>query len=159
MAEGEVTRPTFHEWAFGEAAHAARRSKDPSTRVGAAIFRPDGTLASKGYNGFPRGVGDDPARLADRPTRYLMTVHAEANAIVTAREPLHGHTIFSTFFPCAACAGLIIQSGISCVVAPEPAKELRERWAASIEAAETMFREAGVQTVRCGPSYPLTAPI
>lgn len=144
-----MTRPTFHQWAFGEACHAASRSKDPSTQVGAAIFRPDGTLASKGYNGFPRGVRDDPARLADRPTRYLMTVHAEANAIVTAREPLHGYSLFSTFFPCSTCAGLIIQSGISCIAAPEPAKELRERWGPSIEASETMFREAGVQVIEC----------
>jgi deoxycytidylate deaminase len=35
-------------------------SKDPSTKVGAVIVRPDLTVASIGYNGFPRGMSDDP---------------------------------------------------------------------------------------------------
>ncbi|MCK1671045.1 dCMP deaminase family protein [Bradyrhizobium sp. 150] len=116
-------------------------SKDPSTQVGAVIVRPDRTMASFGFNGFPRGVVDSPDRLNDRPTKYSFTVHAEANAILTAREPLHGYTMYSTLFPCSDCAKLIIQSGIRFVCSP--VYEV-ERWRSSFMLSEQMFREAGV---------------
>ena len=41
-------------------------SKDPSTTVGAVVIGPDHEVRMTGYNGFPRGVADTPARLADR---------------------------------------------------------------------------------------------
>ena len=83
-------------------------SKDPSTKVGAVIIRPDRTIASVGYNGFPRGVYDGPEIYEDRPRKLLRTVHAEANAILSAREPLHGYTLYVTpLHPCANCSGLI----------------------------------------------------
>ena len=41
-------------------------SKDPSTKVGAVIVRPDRTVASVGFNGFARGVDDTEERLNDR---------------------------------------------------------------------------------------------
>jgi dCMP deaminase len=129
---------------LGLANFARQRSKDPRTKVGAVIVRPDRTTASTGYNGFPRGVADDMARLKDRPTKHLFTVHAEANAIVTAREPLHGYTIYVTpMHPCACCAGLIAQSGIARVVA-HCADIDTSAWNASFEVARTIFDEAGV---------------
>lgn len=101
-----------------------------------------------GYNGFPRGVEDDPERYADRKTKYAFVCHAEANAIVTAHEPLHGYAVYTwPFPPCNDCAKLIIQAGIDKVVAPRPTAELAERWKESLGAAETMFEEAGVDVV------------
>lgn len=47
-------------------------SKDPSTKVGAVLVRPDRTIAAVGFNGFPRGVLDHPERYEDRPTKYEM---------------------------------------------------------------------------------------
>ncbi len=38
---------------------AAKRSKDPSTQVGACIVDADNRILSIGYNGFPRGCSDD----------------------------------------------------------------------------------------------------
>jgi len=76
------------------AAQVAEWSKDPSSQVGAVIVRPDKTIASVGFNGLPRGVNDDPARLGDRETKLLYTVHAELNAILAAKEPLTGYSIF-----------------------------------------------------------------
>lgn len=117
-------------------------SRDPSTKVGAVIVRPDKTIASVGYNGFPRGVRDQAERLADRPTKYAMTVHAEINAILHAREPLENHTLYVwPFMPCSNCAAAIVQAGIWRVVTP-PADE--ERWAESFQHACTIFDEAGV---------------
>ena len=124
------------------AAHVATWSKDPSSQVGAVIIRPDRSVASVGFNGLPRAVSDDPARLADRDQKLLYTVHAELNAILAAREPLHGCSIVVyPFQPCAACAAAIIQAGISEVICPEVPDA--SRWANSFHAARTMFHEAG----------------
>lgn len=123
------------------AAHVGAWSKDPSSQVGAVIIRPDRSVASVGFNGLPRGVCDDPARLADRDQKLLYTVHAELNAILAAREPLHGYSIVVyPFQPCAQCAAAIIQAGISEVIAPKSAES---RWEDSFHAARTMFHEAG----------------
>lgn len=123
----------------------SKKSKDPSTKVGCVIVRPDRTVASMGYNGFPRGVNDSHERLFHRPTKYLMVVHAEANAVVTAREPLHGYTCYTwPFPPCSQCAALLIQAGIKRVVAPAIPPELAERWDDSLSATAQMFIEAGV---------------
>jgi dCMP deaminase len=113
-------------------------SKDPSTKVGAVIVRPDRTVASLGYNGFPRGVDDV---YLSREHKLLRTVHAEMNAILSAREPLWGYTIYVTpLCPCANCAAAIIQAGIFKVVARTPPK-IRPEWKASMDAAAEMFRQ------------------
>ena len=123
------------------AAHVAGWSKD-STQVGSVIIRPDRSVASVGFNGLPRAVSDDPARLADRDQKLLYTVHAELNAILAAREPLHGCSIVVyPFQPCAQCAAAIIQAGITEVICPEVPDA--SRWADSFHAARTMFHEAG----------------
>lgn len=94
-------------------------SKDPGTKVGAVIVRPDLTVASLGYNGFPRGVVDFPKYLNNKEEKYARTVHAELNAILNSKEPLSGYTLY--WYPgvlgtCSQCAAAIIQSGIKRVV-------------------------------------------
>jgi dCMP deaminase len=124
------------------AAEVGSWSKDPSSQVGAVIIRPDRSVASVGFNGLPRGVSDDPARLADRDQKLLYTVHAELNAILAAREPLIGYSIVVyPFQPCSGCAAAIIQAGITEVICPEVPDA--SRWADSFHAARTMFRESG----------------
>lgn len=119
-------------------------SKDPGHRVGAVIVRPDRTIVSVGYNGFPRGTADYHQLLNDRPTKLKRTVHAEVNAIVTSRQLLDDCTLFITpLYPCATCAGLIIQSGIKSVVA-EMSKDPPQSWIEDFNAAARMFKEAGV---------------
>ena len=118
-------------------------SKDPSTKVGAVIVRSDRTVVNVAFNGFPRGADDRQELYDDRELKYARVVHAEANAIVTAREPLHGYTIYVTpFMPCTACAGLIIQARIRRVVSIE---NDNERWAASFGHTRDLFRETGVE--------------
>jgi dCMP deaminase len=123
------------------ARHVSFWSKDPSTKVGAVIVRPDNTVASLGYNGFPRGVNDDD-RLFDRKQKYPMTVHAEMNAILHASENLYGYTLYVyPLLTCANCAAAIIQAGITSVVAVH---RHNDRWIESNDIALTMFDEAGV---------------
>jgi dCMP deaminase len=143
-----MDRPDLDTWALDLCDLVARRSRDPSTRVGAVILRPDKTIASVGYNGFPRGTNDNPTLYAERPVKLLRTVHAEANAIVTAREPLHGCTTYvSPLHPCATCAGLIIQAGIRTVRYRAPA-ETPFAWHESFGQAMDLLREAGVEVYR-----------
>jgi dCMP deaminase len=123
------------------AAHVAGWSKDPSSQVGAVIVRPDRSIASVGFNGFPRGVEDSRERISDRDTKLLYTIHAEMNAILAAKEPLTGHSIFVyPYQPCAHCAAAIVQAGIKEVYCPA---DTVPRWEESFEAARTMFHEAG----------------
>jgi dCMP deaminase len=104
-----------------------------------------------GFNGFPRGTEDYHQHLNNREVKLRRTVHAEVNAILTARERLEGYTIYVTpLHPCAACAGVIIQSGIKRVVA-EMAKEPNPTWAADFKAAARMFKEAGVEVTLVTP--------
>lgn len=137
---------SWDDFFLGMCDYVAGKSKDPSTKVGAVIVRPDRTIASIGYNGFPRGT-NDAAHLYDyREIKYLRAVHAELNAILSAREPLHGYTLYvSPLHPCSNCTGAIIQSGIRNVVArttSDPA-----RWGESFAQARSMFTEAGINVV------------
>ena len=119
-------------------------SKDPSTKVGAVIVRPDRTVASMGYNGFPRGVLDHEERYADREQKYAMVVHAENNALLNSRESLEGYTLYVTPLPpCTQCAAAIIQRGIARVVVDQK-KDVPENWMKQFEISNTMFQEAGV---------------
>lgn len=130
------------------ARHVASWSKDPSTKVGAIIVRPDRTIASVGYNGFPRGISDDAERYAHRETKYAFIIHGEMNAILNAREPLAGYTLYThPFCPCDRCAMHVIQSGIIRVVAPRPGVDLVARWGDSLTRTAIAFNEAKVELV------------
>jgi dCMP deaminase len=124
------------------AKHVAGWSKDPSSTVGAVIVRPDRTICSVGFNGLPRGVEDHPERLLDRDKKLQYMVHAEANAILSAREPLNNYSLYVwPFHPCCHCAAAIIQSGIKEVHCPDTTVL---RWSESFDVAKVMFAEAGV---------------
>lgn len=122
----------------------ASMSKDPSTKVGAVIIRPDRTVASTGYNGYPRGCKDDDYH--NRERKYQRVVHAEMNAILTAREPLAGYTLFVwPLPPCNRCIPHIIQTGITRLVLP-PIQRMHSWYEPSIE-AQAMAAEAGLTVV------------
>lgn len=102
-------------------AHLSRlRSKDPNTQVGAAIVDQNHRVVSVGYNGFPFGCHDDDFPWDNQgnllETKYPFVVHAELNAILNAKRPVDGCTIYVSLFPCNECAKAIIQSGIKTIV-------------------------------------------
>jgi dCMP deaminase len=120
-------------------------SKDPSTQTGAVIVRPDRTVVSVGYNGFARGCNDDAALYAERELKYARIVHCEMNAILSAREPLRGCTLYTVpFMSCDRCAAHVVQAGIVRCVAPRATEEQLTRWRVPMERALAMFREGGV---------------
>lgn len=131
---------------IGMAKYAATKSKDPSTKVGAVIVRPDKTVASIGINGFPRGIKDTHERLHNRDLKYPIIIHAEKNAILNSRDPsLSGYIMFvAPLHPCAPCSSMIIQSGIKFIVTES---SQNERWQESCATASEILFEAGVTVV------------
>lgn len=116
-------------------------SKDPSTKVGAVIVDNNKRIVSVGYNGFPKGIDDD-HRLHDREAKYLMIVHGEMNAILFANRSLKDCTLYTyPFMPCPRCTSMIIQTGITKVIAP---KNKNSRWEKEFVESRNLFSQAGV---------------
>ncbi len=111
---------SWDEYFMGVAILSSKRSKDPSTQVGACIVNKDKKIVGIGYNGFPNGIDDDTFPWGKQgdyvDTKYPYVVHAEPNAILNATTSLKDCTIYVTLFPCCECAKLIIQSGIKEIV-------------------------------------------
>jgi len=126
------------------AAHVATWSKDPSTQVGCVLVNSKRQVVGMGYNGFPRGVEDGKERYGDRPTKYEMVVHAEANALLNAVGSVEGCLAYVTHRPCASCSGLLIQSGVRSIITNPTPPGLAERFKDSFKISEIMLREARV---------------
>lgn len=105
---------------MGVALLSAKRSKDPSTQVGACIVNKQNKIVGAGYNGLPIGCSDDDFPWGKQgnhlETKYPYVCHAELNAILNNIGDLHGCRIYTALFPCNECTKAIIQSGIKEVV-------------------------------------------
>lgn len=137
---------SWDEYFMGIAVLSAKRSKDPSTQVGACIVNKDNRIISVGYNGMPRCCSDDefPWDKNENPldSKYLYVCHAELNAILNCdRGNVRDCICYTTLFPCNECAKAIIQSGMSEVVYME------DKYADSdsVIASKKMFDTAGVK--------------
>lgn len=117
--------------------HVACWSKDPSTQCGAVLVRPNRTLASVGFNGFPRQLADHPHLYADRSLKYPRVLHSEWNAIRTSKDPsLQDYTVYAwPMPPCDLCTASLVQKGVRRVVCPRPGPEKIERWGKQFDLA------------------------
>jgi dCMP deaminase len=136
---------SWDEYFMGVALLAARRSKDPSTQVGACIVSRQNKIISVGYNGMPIGCSDDEfpwEREGDvLDTKYPYVCHAELNAILNnVGFNLDGCKIYVPLFPCNECSKAIIQSGIREVI------YISDKYAStdSVKASKRMMDHAGV---------------
>lgn len=136
----------WHTYFMGVAMLASKRSKDPSTQVGACIVNEDNVIVGVGYNGMPRGCSDDEMpweRSAESvlDTKYPFVCHAELNALLNSNTAsLKGCTLYATLFPCNECAKAIIQSGITHVVYYEDKYSDTD----SVKASKLLFKSSGV---------------
>ena len=142
---------SWDEYFMGVAKLAARRSKDPSTQVGACIVSQDNIIISTGYNGMPKGCSDDefPWDREGEETKYPYVVHAELNAILNANgRDLRGSRVYVALFPCNECAKAIIQSGVKEVV------YLSDKYASTpgTIASKRMLDAAGVKYTQLRPA-------
>ena len=107
MSDKRVDYITWDEYFMGVATLSGRRSKDPSTQVGACIVSQDNKILSMGYNGFPKGCSDDEfpwgkEHELDDPynAKYFYSTHSELNAILNYRGgSLEGSKLYVTLFP------------------------------------------------------------
>ncbi len=141
---------SWDEYFMGVSILAAKRSKDPSTQVGACIVDQNNVILTTGYNGFPKGCSDDefPWDREGETTKYPYVVHAELNAILNAQgKDLNGSKIYVDLFPCNECAKAIIQSGIKEIV------YLSDKYADTpgVKASKMLLNAAGVKLTRMEP--------
>ena len=123
-------------------------SHDPSTKCGAVIVRPDKTVLSVGFNGFPKNMRDDAHLYADRDTKYSRIIHWEMNALIHSPEPAKGCTLYTyPFASCDRCAVHMLQFGISRFVFPTLPEDKKERWQESLDKTLAYFKEAGVEWI------------
>lgn len=138
---------TWNKYFMDMAIHAASKSKDPSTRVGAVLVGEHREILLTAFNGLPIGVVDDPKRL-ERPSKYLWTSHAEENLIAfAARNGIRteGRTVVTTCSPCCRCARGLIQAGIRHIIyGPQKTSMPEEEFITGLQ----MFSEAGVKITR-----------
>jgi dCMP deaminase len=112
---------SWDEYFMGVALLSGRRSKDPSTQVGACIVNSQNKIVGAGYNGLPIGCSDEDFPWEKQGdflnTKYPFVCHAELNAILNnIGMDLTGCRIYTALFPCNECSKAIIQSGIKEVV-------------------------------------------
>jgi dCMP deaminase len=125
----------------------ARRATCNRNHVG-SVIAVDGRIISSGYNGPPAGMPHcahtvNSARSTRAEDGCRDAVHAEANAIAFAARhgvPTQGATLYTTLTPCLACAMLIINAGITCVVWCEAYRNA---------AGMRLLANAGLSTRRC----------
>lgn len=123
-------------------------SKDPSTQVGAAIIRPNKTIASVGFNGFPMNMDDAAEMYADRDHKLSRIVHGEMNALIFTNESVAGYTLYTyPFMPCDRCFVHMVQAGIKRVVAPCATEAQLERWGPAFDKVRQYAKESGVEMV------------
>ena len=131
------------------AREVAQLSKDPSTKVGAVAINDTGAILSVGYNGFPRGVNDDPDRYANREIKLALISHAEQNLVAQAAYvgvSLFGCTVvIYGMHPCSSCAKSLIQAGIKRIITQPPREN--SYWTEDAKWSKILFDETSVDII------------
>lgn len=140
-------RPSWDEFYLGLAKYIAARSKDPSTKTGAVIVRPDKSVCSVGFNGFPQPMPDSEELYANREEKYSRIVHCEMNALLFTRDQsLQGYTLYTyPFLSCDRCFVHMVQSGIMRFVAPQATADQLTRWGAAFERVRGYAKEMNIE--------------
>lgn len=117
-------------------------SKDPSTQTGAVIVRPNKSICSVGFNGFPAAMVDNENYYNDRDEKYSRIVHCEMNAARFATEDLNGFTLYTyPFMSCDRCFVHMANYGIIRFVAPAASPDKEERWESAFARVRTYAEE------------------
>lgn len=121
-------------------------SKDPSTQTGAVIVRPDKSVCSVGYNGFPKSMPDHHDHYHNREEKYSRIVHCEMNAAMFAKDnSMQGYTLYTyPFLSCDRCFVHMVQLGITRFVCPKATDEQLERWGDAFERVHKYAKECNV---------------
>ena len=146
MSEKRVDHIEWGEYFMAVAMLSSRRSKDPSTQVGACIVNNEKRIVGIGYNGMPMGCSDDELPWGKSnedwlQTKYPYVCHAELNAIMNKNSAeVKNCTMYTVLFPCNECAKLIIQAGIRKIVFLSDKNAHKKEY----EASRKMLEMAGI---------------
>ena len=121
----KYNRPSWDQTFMDVAKTIARRSKDPSHKVGAVIVK-NKCIVATGYNGDPRDFRYEFDW--NTPEKYDYVIHAEVNAIANAVYNGAGNSIkdsdvYLTLSPCNKCILQLIQFGVKRVFFLEKYKD------------------------------------
>lgn len=117
-------RPDIDEYFLKIAKVVGERATCVRRKIGAVAVK-DKHIISTGYNGAPAGIPDclelgclrDQNNIKSGDTHDICrSVHAEQNAIIQAAvhgTSIKGATIYCTTAPCAQCARMLVNAGIS----------------------------------------------
>ena len=107
----------------------AKRSHDAETKVGAVLVNnSSGAIIATGFNGFVRGANDS-LLPNTRPDKYEYIVHAEQNLICNSAKhgiSMNDCSLICTLSPCKLCMRLLINCGITKVIAKDLYKDFDE---------------------------------
>lgn len=125
----KTTRPSWDEYFMHLAEAVGNRGTCDRGKSGSVIVK-DKRILTTGYVGAPIGlphcdeVGHEMHKVTHEDGTESMhcirTVHAEQNALIQAARngiSLDGSTVYCKMTPCYTCAKLIINAGVSRVVA------------------------------------------
>ncbi len=121
---------------------SAKRSKDPTCKVGAVIINNNNIIVATGYNGFPKKINDDflswdKNNINPLKNKYPYVIHAEINAILNRNQTdLTNCTLYTTHYPCNECTKMILQSNITTIKYFNKKKD---------EASEIMINLSGIK--------------
>ena len=152
MEAKKKSRISWDEYFMKIAYAASERSTCLSAHKGAVIIK-DKRIIATGYSGAPKGIKNCAYDYGFCRKRQLgfghgqghdecLAVHAEANAILQAAAlgiSCKDTTMYCTHKPCAECAKLIINAGISVVIYDDFYPS---------QLADNLLDEAGVQLRR-----------
>ncbi len=146
-----MTRPTWDEYFMATAILASTRASCKHVRAGSVIVLDKRTIGA-GYNGSPTGVKenclDANCRKENLGLKYkeslntgkCIGIHAEMNALANLSREIHqGATLYTTIFPCPACAKNLLAYNIKKIVYK---KEYNPE---ETELSMNLFKEAGVE--------------
>ncbi len=115
--------------------------------MGAVLVRPNNSVASTGFNGFPPGHDDSPELYADR---YQHVVHAEVNALNFLGLPAVGFTLYTSFPCCPDCVERAGKAGVARIVYPRLDVSGRDaswvaEWRERLEKAQEVAQLYGIE--------------
>lgn len=145
----KYVRPSWDEYFMQLAESVGHRGTCDRGRSGCVIVK-DKRILTTGYVGSPMGlkhcdeVGHEMHKVTHEDGTESMhcirTVHAEQNALIQAARTgiaLEGSTVYCKMTPCYVCAKLIINAGVTRVVA------FRDYHAS--KQSKRVFKESGVK--------------
>lgn len=128
----------------------ARRSRDPSTQLGAILLTKNGDFISSGINNLPKCTPQEVWN--DREEKYRRVIHAEQSAYLTAakcsREVVYNSVLVCPWSCCVLCAGFIVEGGTKTLIVDRECMDRQpDRWKESVAEGWDLLRKNNIEII------------